>query len=86
MSFIVRPVSSLFSPSVVLSVADSKMFRNTAENDFLYQTIGNSTYSVDTFFFVRYRHVISVNRSFSLKAVRVEKREETTVDRPRINP
>ncbi|RLU27089.1 hypothetical protein DMN91_000888 [Ooceraea biroi] len=33
-------------------ISDSKMFRDTAENDFLYQTIGNSTYSVDTFFFI----------------------------------
>ncbi|XP_029164426.1 nose resistant to fluoxetine protein 6-like [Nylanderia fulva] len=33
-------------------ISDSKMYRNVAESDFFYQTIGNGTYSVDTFFFL----------------------------------
>lgn len=32
---------------------DNKMFRSKAEEDFLYQTISNGTYAVDTFFFIR---------------------------------
>ncbi|XP_014468573.1 PREDICTED: nose resistant to fluoxetine protein 6-like, partial [Dinoponera quadriceps] len=33
-------------------ISENKTFRNVVEKDFLYQTIGNSIYSVDTFFFV----------------------------------
>ncbi|XP_025264388.1 O-acyltransferase like protein-like [Camponotus floridanus] len=33
-------------------VSDREMFRTVAEENFLYQTIGNGTYSVDTFFFM----------------------------------
>ncbi|XP_043276654.1 nose resistant to fluoxetine protein 6-like isoform X2 [Venturia canescens] len=37
---------------MVNEVADNKMFRSKAEEDFLYQTISNGTYAVDTFFFI----------------------------------
>ncbi|XP_024943961.1 nose resistant to fluoxetine protein 6 isoform X2 [Cephus cinctus] len=33
-------------------VSDNKVFRRRAEDDFLYQTISNGTYAVDTFFFM----------------------------------
>ncbi|KAG7202489.1 hypothetical protein KM043_017059 [Ampulex compressa] len=33
-------------------LSDNKVFRMVAEEDFFYQTIGNGTYSVDTFFFM----------------------------------
>ncbi|XP_012279116.2 O-acyltransferase like protein [Orussus abietinus] len=34
------------------NVSDTKMFRMHAEDDFLYQTISNATYAVDTFFVI----------------------------------
>ncbi|XP_076183081.1 nose resistant to fluoxetine protein 6-like [Ptiloglossa arizonensis] len=33
-------------------VSDDKTFKSSAETDFLYQTISNGTYAVDTFFFI----------------------------------
>ncbi|XP_032674888.1 nose resistant to fluoxetine protein 6-like isoform X1 [Odontomachus brunneus] len=33
-------------------ISENKTFRNMVEEDFFYQTIGNSIYSVDTFFFI----------------------------------
>lgn len=35
------------------AVADNKRLRNITERNYLYQTVGNATFSVDTFFFIR---------------------------------
>lgn len=35
-------------------VADNKAFRQLVEKDFLFQSISNGAFSVDTFFFIRY--------------------------------
>jgi hypothetical protein len=34
-------------------IADNMEYRNIAEKEFLFQTINNGAYSVDTFFFIR---------------------------------
>lgn len=34
-------------------VLDSSLLRSDAESDFLYQTLSNGTYGVDTFFVIR---------------------------------
>lgn len=38
----------------VFAIADNKTMRVVTERHFLYQTISNATFSVDTFFFIRY--------------------------------
>jgi len=43
------------------SVADNKTLRNVTERNFLFQTISNATFSVDTFFFIRYVTHIAAN-------------------------
>lgn len=39
----------------VFAIADNKNLRILTERGFMYQTISNATFSVDTFFFIRYR-------------------------------
>ena len=43
------------------SVAENKTLRNVTERNFLFQTISNATFSVDTFFFIRYVTHIAAN-------------------------
>lgn len=38
----------------VFSIADNKTLRIVTERSFMYQTISNATFSVDTFFFIRF--------------------------------
>lgn len=38
----------------VFAIADNKALRIVTERSFMYQTISNATFSVDTFFFIRY--------------------------------
>ena len=42
------------------SVAENKTLRTVTERNFLFQTISNATFSVDTFFFIRYVTHIAV--------------------------
>lgn len=49
----------------LIFLIDNKMFRTKAEEDFLYQTISNGTYAVDTFFFIRYSNKNQTNGPFS---------------------
>jgi hypothetical protein len=42
-------------------VAENKTLRNVTERNFLFQTISNATFSVDTFFFIRYVTHIAAN-------------------------
>lgn len=37
----------------VFAIADNKTMRSITERSFLYQTVSNATFSVDTFFFIR---------------------------------
>jgi hypothetical protein len=43
------------------SIAENKTLRNVTERNFLFQTISNATFSVDTFFFIRYVTHIAAN-------------------------
>ncbi|XP_033227188.1 nose resistant to fluoxetine protein 6-like isoform X2 [Belonocnema kinseyi] len=49
----------------VFSIADNKTLRTVTERNFMFQTISNATYSVDTFFFIRltpaYLFVLGMN-------------------------
>jgi hypothetical protein len=45
----------------LISVAENKTLRNVTERNFLFQTISNATFSVDTFFFIRYVTHIAAN-------------------------
>lgn len=47
----------------VFAIADNKAMRVVTERSFMYQTISNATFSVDTFFFIRYEK-ISINDIF----------------------
>lgn len=37
----------------VFYIADNKTMRTVTERNFMYQSVGNASYCVDTFFFIR---------------------------------
>lgn len=43
----------------VFSIGDNKNMRILTERTFMYQTISNATFSVDTFFFIRYKEKVN---------------------------
>lgn len=50
----------IFSPGhtciIVFKYADNMDLRKDVEKEFWFQTVTNATFSVDTFFFIRYGH------------------------------
>jgi hypothetical protein len=62
-------------PYSCLPVAENKTLRNVTERNFMFQTISNATFSVDTFFFIRY---VGARSSITgLKTGRMIKTEDT---------
>lgn len=49
----------------VFAIAENKTLRVITERFFIYQTISNATFSVDTFFFIRYIKLHRPNPSFT---------------------